>query len=361
MRIKLLLLASLLLNIEAHAQFPVNRTQSMVQKLTATWCVPCGQWGWTLQDEIAAENMVGATPKALVFESHGSLGSFHTETADSMTMHWRPSAIPDWAVNNIERTVWVGGGCDTYSTRILVKKEVDSLAPLAPLATTAFYYTLLGNLITFNTMTQFWKSANGTYAVGAYILEDSAYGEQQGRPGANDYHRNVLRGRISKNVFGDSIVVNKSVAANATFVRNFSFLITRTDWNKSKLKFFTVLWHSTGPNWYDWEVVNVNSIASAYNSKATQVGEIQEAVDQLLMVPNPASSTIHLDGVLMKNGDTRLTIINAIGQVVQDETISYQGNQLSKDIAVGQMPNGIYTLLIRSAGAQTLKKLVVAH
>ena len=354
MKPALLLFLVLFVFAGAHAQVAVNRTMAMVEKATATWCGPCGTWGWTLQEDIAADNMVGANPNAFVLEAHGSLGSFHTGTADSLIRGWVGSSIPKWAVNNVNRTVADANGIYPILTRTAIKKAVDSLVAISPVASTGFYYTITGNTINFRTQTRFWKAASGTYNLGVYIIEDSAFGEQVGQ--ATDvYHRNVLRGRISSDSYGDQIATG-TIGANQTYSKNFTFTITRTDWNKSRLIFLAVLWKKNGSNWDSWEVVNANSVKSIFNG----VDKIPLAVDQLIVYPNPATDRLHLSGALTVAADAGISIINAIGQTVFQKTVPYHGGQLSEDIKLDKLSNGVYTLLIRAEDAQSVQKIIIA-
>lgn len=341
-----LLLLSSMMSAATQAQVPVNRTMAMVEKATASWCAPCGTYGWTLQEELISDNMAGSNPNAMVMETHGTFSVFRTNTADSMIQGWAGSSIPAWAVNNVAH---VG---DRYA----IKKTVDAFVASSPTASTGFYYILNGNTIKFYTSTKFWKAASGTYAMGAYIVEDSAYGEQQGLPGAVGYHRYVLRDHISKGVFGDTLA-SGSIAANQSYSKSYTYTITRTDWVKSHLKFLTVVWKRTGSAWNSWEVVSVNSL----KSMSTGVGNEAAAVDQLIVYPNPATNLVHISGALNVAADAHMVIMNAIGQTVSEKTVPSQGGQLAEDIDVSGFPNGVYMLLIRSEGAQTAQRLVVAR
>jgi hypothetical protein len=352
MRNALLLLLCAVTSITTNAQVPVNRSMAMVEKSTYSECGPCGTWGWTMQDELIADNMVGSTPKAIVLETHGYYSAYHTETAMFLIQSWIDSAFPRWAVNN--RSDPSNG---TYTnTRTTVKKTVDSIAALSPIASTGFYYTLTGNTIKFYTKTQFWKAASGIYSIAAYIVEDCAYGEQFGQPNDKGYHRYVLRDRISKYTFGDTLAKG-SIAANEIYSKNYTYTITRTDWNKSHLSFMTVIFKKNAADSTLSEVININSLKSAPNG----VGNVSEAVDQLIVYPNPVTDRVNISGALTVAADTRISVINAIGQTVYEKVLSYQNNQLAEDIDLRGLSNGIYTLLIRTEGAQTMHKLIVAH
>ncbi len=350
MKKALLILCGFAMTGAAHAQTPVNRSMAIVQKATATWCGPCGQWGWTLQEDITADNMSAATPNGFVFACYGSnTSNYYNKVADTLTS-WGQS-WPNWAVNNVNRTAFsLTGGIYTTTTRTDIKKAVDSFAAIAPTASTGFRYTISGNTLTFNTVTKFWKAATGAYALAVYIIEDSVYGIQNGQTGSV-YHHSVLRGRISGATYGDQIATG-TTAVNSSFTRNYTYSIDPT-WNKAHLKFVTVLWKLNGAT---WQVENANSLKSA----ATAVGNI-EAVDQLIVYPNPATSRLQLSGALNTASGVRLSLTNAVGQTVYQKDVAHNGGQLMEDIDLSGLSNGVYLLTLGGAGVQSARKVVVAR
>jgi hypothetical protein len=350
MKKTLLLFLGIMLSAAAYAQVPVKRTMAMVEKSTASWCGPCGTWGWLVQEDLIADNMIGTSPNAIVLETHGAFSAFHTETAMFLIQSWIDTTLPRWAVNNMPDPN------NSTNTRYSVKKVVDSLAALSPTASTGFYYTITGNTIKFYTKTQFWKAASGTYSMAAYIVEDSAYGEQQGQPGANAYHRYVLRDRISKYTFGDTLVAG-SVAQDQAFTKNYTYNITRTDWVKSHLSFVTVLFKRNASDSTKSEVINVNSLKSA----STGVAGLVESVDQLIVYPNPANDHVRFSGALNIAHDTRIALVNALGQTVYEKLLPWNGNQLNEDIPVSGLSNGVYQLIISTEGARTIQRVTVTH
>lgn len=349
MRSKILLLAGVLATTCVQAQTPVNTSMSIVQKATATWCGPCGQWGWALQEDIMADNMVGSNPKAFVFALYGDGASnYYNAAADALTI-WGQS-WPNWGVNNINRTVFAGGGINSTQTRTDIKSAVDSFALTASVASTAFSYSIAGNVLTVNTVTEFWLGGIGAYNLAVYIVEDSVYGYQNGKSG-NVYHHNVLRGHIGASVYGEQII-SGSISPNQTVNKNYTYTITDNSWNTSRIKILTVLWKEIGGK---WSFVNANSIASA----PTGIGNL-EAVDQLTVYPNPASGNINITGALNRQSATRISLVNALGQDVFVKNIAYTTNQLHENIALDDLVDGVYFLHIKSDGAQNIRKVIIS-
>jgi len=348
---RFVLLPAILLSVSSQAQIPVKKSMAIVQKATATWCGPCGQWGWTLHEDVMADNMPASNPKAFVFTCYGSSSSNYYNAAAGELTKWGQS-YPNWGVNNVNRTAFSSnGGIYTTTTRNTIKTVVDSFALVDPTASTGFTYSISGNTINVNTKTQFWKATTGTFKVAVYVIEDSVLGYQNGQS-SNVYHHYVLRGNMGSSVYGDQIATG-SITANQTFTKNFTFTITDNTWNKNRIKILTVIWKQNGTA---WEFFNANS----EKSFATGVADI-EAVDQLDVYPNPASSVLSVRGALTQQTATRISLVNAVGQVVYTKEIPYTGNQLSENLDVRNIANGMYMLHISTEGARTVQKIMVNH
>jgi hypothetical protein len=352
MKKTLLLIAGTFVLTSVQAQVPVSRSQSFIVKATATWCGPCGDWGWTTHENILADNMVGATPKAFVLTAYGDGGSnYYNKVADTLAK-FNGGSWPNWSFNNKQWTVTdaVTGGIYNTITRSNLKKSADSFALIAPIASTGFSYTISGVNVDFKTKTRFWKAGSGTYNLAVYVIEDSVYGMQNGQTGSV-YHHYVIRGSLSGNTFGDQIATGNQTI-DQVFTKNYSYALDPT-WNKSRLKFLTVIYKKNGT---EWRVENANSVKSA----ATGIGEVPAAVDQMIVFPTPASDRLHISGALNVASDARISMVNTIGQTVYEKNVSYNGGQLKEDINLNSISNGVYNLVILSEGAQSMQKVVVA-
>ena len=70
----------------ASAQVPKKVSTSLVHKITATWCGPCGGWGWTLADDIIAATKDKSLFVSLYNDDGISYGNekFYTKTAEDL-------------------------------------------------------------------------------------------------------------------------------------------------------------------------------------------------------------------------------------------------------------------------------------
>lgn len=353
MKKTLLLLGACSVMTVAQAQIPANQSMGFVTKATATWCGPCGDWGWTTQEDIISDNASGSNPHGIVFAAYGDPGSkLYNKVADTLVKF--NQSWPNWAFNNVQRTVFSStGGIYSSTTRTNLKKAVDSFYAIAPTASTGLYYNISGSTMTIKTRTKFWKAGSGTYAVAVYLIEDSVFEYQNSNTPGNVYHHQVLRGSVTGSTFGDQIA-NGSVAMNNTYDKNYTFNITDATWNKARLRAITVLWKKSGSTWV---VENANSMKTA-NSPGVGVGTV--AVDQLVAYPNPATDRLHISGALTVTSDARISLLNAIGQTVYSKTVGYNGGQLAEDISLDGLSNGVYNLMIQAEGAQSTQKIVIA-
>jgi hypothetical protein len=338
-----LLFPVLLLATSAVAQVPKNQSIAIVEKATATWCGPCGGWGWDLHEDIMADNAA----KAFVFTLYGDASSnYYNSTADALTS-WGQS-WPNWGVNNKNRTAFSSsGGIYTTTTQTTIKSAVDSFYATAAKASTGFTFKIVGNTVTVETKTKFWQAGSGSYYLAAYLTEDSVYGYQNGHTG-NAYHHYVLRGSMSGPAYGD-LIASGTIAANQTYDKTFTFNITDATWQKPKLKVVTVLWKQNGSS-YDF--INANHLKDF----PTGVSDIP-AVQELSIYPNPASGAVKVSGYLTRS-NSELNLINFNGQVVASRKLS--GSFFSEKLDVSNLANGVYLLEIKNEeGARQTEKIVV--
>jgi hypothetical protein len=343
---RILLLPAVLVTFTALAQTPLNVSTPIVQKATATWCGPCGQWGWTLMDEIRQDNKA----KAFVFSLYGDNASNYYNPAAGDLTSWGQS-WPNWGVNNINRTAFsASGGIYSTTTRTTIKAAVDSFAATTPVASTGFTYTISGSTLTVTTNTKFWKAPGSSeYFLEAYVVEDSVYGTQNGQTGSV-YHHDVLRkGMTAASSYGVSL--GSGIAINTVKPKTFTTTLDAT-WNKNRIKVLTIIWKKNGSN-YDF--VNANGKKSV----GTSVASI-EAVEELDVYPNPASATINVSGTLNVTGAVQIRMVNAVGQVVYSKELTTQSNNLSEAINVQNLSAGVYMLEIASNEARSSRRVVVS-
>lgn len=220
---------------------PRNNT-ALINKLTATWCAPCGSWGWLMNEELA----VLTGDKAIMISIYNSPTSlFFSQASVDLAENFGPyQSWPTFFVNGQNKNVQISGGTSYTETKNTCVKTVNDFAELIPVANTGFETRFDDNEIIIVTKTVFFRTmdTNNEYYLAAYVVENNVMGEQKGKPG-EVAHPNVLRASMTENTFGVQIDV-KAVNGNV-FIHTFSGNI-KPDWNRDKLKVVTAIWQKKG-------------------------------------------------------------------------------------------------------------------
>lgn len=340
------------ISLEAQAQVPVQKSVPIINKTTATWCGPCGQWGWDLFQDIIDDNK----PKAILMGTYGSTSSdMYNQTAGDFYNDFCSGAgWPAFAVNGKNRTAYSSsGGIYTTTTRTNCKTVSDSFAATSPLASTGYTYKITGSTLTVTTKTKFWQATSGEYFVGVYVIEDGVMNTQVGQSGTVAHHY-VLRGSISAGAsFGVSIV-NGSVTSGQTFDKSFTYTLP-ANWNKSKLQVVTMIFKkSSGPG-YDF--INANNKADAPASVASLDDD-----RNISLYPNPASKEMNLQVNLDARADVTFSVTSVSGQVVAHMPVSTEasGTHLY-NLSTSTWANGTYLVTLRIGEKMYSGRLIVAH
>ena len=227
-------------NCDYECIFEANKSMALVTKMTATWCGPCGGWGWTTNEEIIDE--LGG--KAVVMSLYQP-SSLNNPTATEWIADFNTQGTPNWAVNGNNRTAYSPtGGIYTSTTKSNCVNASDSTYSASPEAQAIYgAFTTEGSSITVNTLTQFYGSPSGEYYLGAYIVENGVIADQSGDAGPNASHPYVLRGSMDGNSYG-TLLVNGSTGTE--LMENTFSMTMETEWVTENISVALVIWKKVG-------------------------------------------------------------------------------------------------------------------
>ena len=168
----------------------------VVWEYSATWCGPCGQYGYPAMHDIMAD-YDHARHKAVGIFMHppDDLVDVAPEGQADIKTFFGFSGTPDAAAN-------LESAYPTY----LEPKVADAIAdhPTAK-AGVGMAYTLSGNTMTITTKTVFFEALTGKYNLAVYVTEDHMMNDQNGQTGEVE-HNDILRVVAGGNAFGTTIV-----------------------------------------------------------------------------------------------------------------------------------------------------------
>lgn len=355
---KFLLLGALAATINtANAQIPKKVSTSLVHKITATWCGPCGSWGWTL-----ANDLISVTSgKALymnLFASNGTTWSntkFYNTTSYNLAQAFTLIGYPDFGNNGISHTKpnFDGSSINTTKVKSDIIAAVDAFALTTPVASSANSMKITGNKVEVDARVKFWSATTGDYYLAAYLIEEGALNAQNGQTtttGSTSHH-GVMRGSMSTSSWGE-VVATGSIIKDATFKKTFTFDVTDATWDKAKFKVYTVLWKKVGTK---YEYVNASE-----NEAPTSINSIS-GINDIKLSPNPSvgqNTNISIQSTESQN--VTISVLDMSGKAIftsANNLVSVGQNNFT--VPSDNFAAGIYQVVLSSANGTIVEKLSV--
>lgn len=246
----------------------------LITKIAATWCPPCGGWGWDFFEHLIDDN----NAKATLMVAHHS-GDLVSTAGEEFSENFASPYQPYFYFYNADQGV---NGGNVTQKRAAVASDVDLEATMQPLVNAGMIVELNDGVLTINTKTKFFQEAEGDYSLGVYIVENGVINQQAGQ-GANAVHEKVLRGAVSASTFGDSFV-NGTVTAGQEFSKTYMQNMA-SDWVVGNLEVATVIWKN---NDGVYEAVNSNWTNDISISTSTE--ELKTS-NRLFIAPNIVEET----------------------------------------------------------------------
>jgi hypothetical protein len=343
------LLAIFYFQISAQIVVPEEQ-KTLITKVSATWCPPCGGWAWDFFEELIEDN----EEKAVLVVAHYSGDLFNT-TADEIADNFNAVFQPAFFLNNTLQSSLNSGNASTKRGEF--KDEIDANFMNAPLANAGFELALSGKDLTITTKTKFFQPTSGEYYLGVYVIENGVINTQAGR-GSDAVHEKILRGAANTDETFGTLITNGSVDANAEFDHTFAMTLG-DNWNTDNgdhLEVIAVIWEKVGD---DYNFINTNISTDFAMPVATN--DLAADVSSMNIFPNVTStqSTIAID-VENEIEDATLSLFDLSGKKVTD---IFQGNivtgnntfTIDRNSVAGK---GMYVVVLQSGDATMTRKIV---
>ncbi len=346
------------LAMHLYAQVPEKKSVALIDKLTATWCPPCGGWGWLTAEQLIA----GTEGKALFMSLYVGLndnnnGLFKNPTSESLAPNFTTtSGLPNFGVNGVGRTAdyITDKHTDIAGLKAECLRVVDEFSMTTPLASPACVMSIDGNTLTVRAKVQFWSAAQGDYYLAAYIIEDSVVNMQRTPDSLSTRaaHRKVLRGSMSGKPFGD-LVAGGTINAGQLYDKEFRFTIADPQWDKRKLQVYTVLWRK---EYNDYRYVNA---ASPQEARPTTSINTVAGIQELHLFPNPAYGTATLSISLREPQTIRTSITDMAGHIVYQKNNKGGSGSNTIILPLEGIGAGVYNVSIDTKNGNVTKRLSV--
>lgn len=213
-------------------------------KLTATWCGPCGAWGWTLNDEVIAAIETKAIPMGL----YGSnTSNFTNATVNKWFTDFGGKSYPNFTVNGTNKTAFSSnGGIYTTTTKTDVLAAVDNFIATPVQASAGGNLTWAGQTLSVKSAVKYFINQTGDFYIGAYMIENKAKSIQNSQVGEVEHHY-VCRGSMSADVYGVKYA-GALTAGTQTELTDFTFDVPST-WIKENISVAIIIWKKVGASY----------------------------------------------------------------------------------------------------------------
>ncbi len=340
-KITLFLISVSFLSITTIAQ--VTQTKmALVSKKTATWCNPCGTWGWTAQDEIYLAN----NSNAVILQVHNSTSSVLNSSIATELQNNFPNCnyTPAWYVNGINRTHKTSSGIFLNQTKANIKTAVDSTSASPVLANCSYTKTVSGYNLTVNTITKFFMDTVGEYYLSVLLVEDDVVAFQNGI-GNSAHHTSVLRGSMSTSVFGE-MITSGSIAADTTFAITFTKTLDAS-WRLKNVTLALVIWEKVGTDYFYINAYK-NGLPVGLKKSLTNVS------NNFSIFPNPASDVISIRCSFPMGKETLISIYNMQGQLL----LQNKSQQELTNLNIASLSKGVYFIRLESDNTTEVLRFV---
>jgi len=348
---------SLLISASAFAQWDVpNENKGLITKITATWCGPCGGWGWDNFNDLITEYKGDHILTALYASSSSG---FYNEGCQEMADEIGFGGYPNFA----------GNGLDVGTSSSAVNPIVDTFASDAPTVANVAYEVLqiTKDSIFISTKTKFFENLDGSFKVIAFVIEDHPLYTQAGHTGEVEHHM-VHQGNFSP-TNGGPYVTTDGASAGEEITRNFS-MAYNSEWDIEHLYIATTLWVEDENNPDDLLYVNgtdepqAGEIAFGGSGETGGGGSSNPAdwpvgvedVESISfdLYPNPATDQINLK--LNMETDYSVMLTDLLGKTVYSEYLTASTGTL---INVNDIPEGVYMIKIKTEDQTYFDRVVV--
>ncbi len=336
-----LLILAMSIGFFAQAQEVVPQTQSsLIIKKTATWCPPCGGWGWDLFEQLIDDN----EDKAIIWAMHYS-GDLISPTTQGINSNLSGAGQPRFYLDNVDQ------GSSSSAIRSAIMSGVNQNATEAPIANAiATNISVDNNQITLTVKSKFFAEASGEYYLNVYIVENGVINNQAGR-GNNAVHKKVLRDDMAGFAFGE-IVAQGTISANATFSTDFTIPVA-AGWNTNNIELSTIIWKKNGTK-YDFVNGTETSSIVAGISAPTLEGVA------MTVSPNPVSDKANISFDFSKSFSGELGVYDLAGRLVKSLALGAKlvGIQ-TIELDASAFQNGVYIVRLSNDEGVLTQKMVI--
>lgn len=325
-----------------YAQEPVQK--SMFTKVTATWCVNCGTWGWAFFEDLKADN----GDNAIYVKAHYS-GDFINDPSRELATALGATGQPNFFMGENRLSI----GSSNYQNELpTLQAMVDETATQVPIANAAAISGDTQNgKIDVVVNTKFFQAAEGDFYLSALVLENNIVNNQSGQ-GSNAIHTNILRTVAGESVFGVQIA-SGSIAQDNEVQTSFSIDLDPS-WNELELDLVLIIWNKVNDDYVYVNSANTNGIFNLTSTERTLASEAYTLKGNL--ISEQTQLVIGQNDIV---GDAQVQLVDMQGNIVKDIWNGEINTETTLEINGSDLSPATYLLRIQIGNKEAVEKLVI--
>ena len=348
MKQRILLFTFLIFSSGLFAQQVPQTTTPLITKVTATWCINCGTWGWEFFESLVNQN----SSNAILIAAHDS-GNLTTDVGETFADNFNSFGQPKYYFNNEDL---LASRTNFPALATEVNSRVADMANQTPVANVGFIANLDNGTMTVRTKTQFFEAADGEYFLALYLVEDGVIMAQSGQP-SNAEHKEIMRGGFDIDVFGRQLTPMTSIAEGTEFT-NMHEMNIDPNWIVENLTLVGMIWKNEGGT---FQYVNGNKTTDFDGDLTTSVENTFTEVTGFSVLPNIISSnaTVQLD-LEQTIENAQINIYDLNGKKLHTIFTGNLGTgNHAFEIEKSNLPTGMVFITLESAGKQHALKVII--
>jgi|GEM_PF-2725453 len=299
---------------------------TIINKVTATWCPFCGQWGWDYKDALISEFSSG--PVVLI-APHKSGSDLASEASLWYVDQLNSAGQPRFYFNNELNSVSGSNWEERLDDNVQFLRDKAAASP----ALVQFdRYSITDNTIEAQVYVDALPQTGNEFTVAAYVIENNVVSPQSGK-GNDAVHTNIMRSSLGA---PEGVTVSSNNTINLTGELD-------ADWDQDEIGLLVVLYEKSGEAY---------TIANSTFTPTALLADNEELLDPSLFTYSDLGTTLVLNAADDEKYQLSLTDMSGRTMLTEEFVSSYSLNKTD-------MTPGLYVVTLRTENSVLSQQIFI--
>lgn len=232
-----------------------EENNSLINKYTATWCRPCGTWGWDFFEEVVMEDLDEKVLMTL-YATRGEEHLYSEDAAELAGLFEAPSGTPTFMVNGEIEDTEGQNVSEVYSNlEANMKETINEQQGEEATVNSTSGHSVEDNILSVTVETRFFSDVENGYDLSVFLVEHDvqAFQEPRSEHGSEADHKYVARKALNEEGILTPLTEDGAEAGERIF-HHFETDIPE-EWNERNFKIVTMAFER---GTFDVDLVNAS-------------------------------------------------------------------------------------------------------